>query len=92
MPTLLIAAILLLGIIVLVVAIYSNTATRTQYREGYASDADMNRSATSLVLIAVFVVAGIALVPWVWSLADDLSPTEPTEEETSTTTTAPSEN
>lgn len=92
MPTLLIAAILLLGIIVLVVAIYSNTATRTQYREGYASDADMNRSATSLALIAVFVVAGIALVPWVWSLADDLSPTEPTEEETSTTTTAPSEN
>ena len=87
MPTLLIAAILLLGIIVLVVAIYSNTATRTQYREGYASDADMNRSATSLALIAVFVVAGIALVPWVWSLADDLSPTEPTEEETSTTST-----
>lgn len=88
MPTLLLAAVLLLGIIVLSLAIYSNSATRTQYREGYASGSDMNRSSIHLVLIAVFVVAGIVLTSRIWSLDDNLPSLDPAAEETSTTALA----
>ena len=91
MPTLLLAAVLLLGIIVLSLAIYSNSATRTQYREGYASGSDMNRSSIHLALIAVAVVAGIALLSLLWSLADNLPSLDPAAEETITTAPATSE-
>ncbi len=91
MPTLLLAAVLLLGIIVLSLAIYSNSATRTQYREGYASGSDMNRSSIHLALIAVAVVAGIVLTSRIWSLDDNLPSLDPAAEETSTTAPATSE-
>lgn len=86
MPTLLIAAVLIAGLGVLAVALYSNSATRSQYRLGQASDIDMRRSTATTAVIVVAVVAAIASAPLVWSLATKL-PSLSTEEETSTTST-----
>lgn len=84
MPTLLIAGVLIAGIVVLALAIYSNSATRSQYRLGQASDIDMRRSSIHTAMIAVAVVAAIASVPLVWSLAAKLPPLGTAEEETTT--------
>ena len=87
MPTLLIAGVLIAGIVVLALAIYSNSATRSQYRLGQASDIDMRRSSIHTAVIAVAVVAAIASVPLVWSLATQLPSLGTAEEETTTTST-----
>lgn len=82
MPTLLIAAVLIAGLSVLAVALYSNSATRSQYRLGQASETDMHRSSVHTAVVAV-----IASAPLVWSLATKL-PSLGTAEETTTTSTA----
>lgn len=87
MPTLLIAGVLIAGLIVLAVTLYSNSMTRSQYRLGQASDIDMRRSSVHTAVIAVAVVAAIASVPLVWSLATKLPALGTAEEETSTAST-----
>lgn len=87
MPTLLISGVLIAGLIVLAIALYSNSTTRTQYRLGHASDIDMRRSSMHTAMIAVGVVAMIASAPLVWPLATKL-PSLGTAEETTTTSTA----
>lgn len=84
MPTLLIAAVLIAGLGVLAVALYSNSATRSQYRRGQASETDMRRSTATTAVIAVAVVAAIASAPLVWSLATQLPSLGTAEEETTT--------
>ena len=87
MPTLLIAAVLIAGLGVLAMALYSNSATRSQYRRGQASETDMHRSSAHTAVIAMAVVAVIATAPLVWSFATKL-PSLGTAEETTTTSTA----
>lgn len=87
MPTLLIVAVLIAGLGVLAVALYSNSATRSQYRLGQASETDMHRSSVHTAVITMAVVAMIASAPLVWSLATKL-PSLGTAEETTTTSTA----
>lgn len=89
MPAPLIAITYIVAIIVLILAVYSNTATSTEYRNWRATDSDMHRSTARTAIVVVSVLAFLLIVPMMWSFADDLSPTESTEEETSTTSTAP---
>lgn len=88
MPTPLIAVTCIVAIIVLGVAVYSNMATSTEYRNWRATASDMNRSTARTAIVVVSVLAFLLIVPMMWSLAGDLSPTESTEE-TSTSSTAP---
>lgn len=89
MPTPLIAVTCIVAIIVLGVAMYSNIATSTEYRNWRATDSDMRRSTARTAIVVVSVLAFLLIVPMMWSFSDDLSPTESTEEETSTTSTTP---
>lgn len=84
MPTLLIAAVLIAGIGVLTVALCSNSATRSQYRRGQASETDMHRSSAHTAVIAMAVIAVIATAPLVWSFATQLPSLGTAEEETTT--------
>lgn len=89
MPTPLIAITYIVAIIILCVASYSHMSTATEYRNWRATDSDMHRSTAGTALVVVSVLALLFIVPLIWSLVDDLSPTEPAAEETSTTSTAP---
>lgn len=88
MPTPLIVITYIVAIVVLCVAMYSNIATTTEYRNWRATDSDMRRSTARTAIVVVSVLAFLLIVPMMWSLADDLFPTEPAAEDTSTTTPA----